>query len=557
MNKTIRRKKFLRAVTSLILIIALTASPTLQLKTEAAQPRGIDVSVYQGNVNWQAVAADGISFAFVRVGTTKKGMDAQFANNMNGATAAGIRTGVYIYSYATSVEAAAAEANIVLQAIQGYTVSFPVVIDIEDASMAGCPPDQLAAIANTFCGIIQGAGYYPMVYANKNWFTNRIGPIGYDKWVAQYAAACTYPNPAVWQATNAGRVNGVPGNVDINYLYKDFGSIIIPGGFAQRDGKTFYYENYRMKTGWVDINGGKYLFDPSGAMVTGWVVNGPTSFYFQPTGVMQTGLADIEGHRYYFNEQGQMQRGLIKLGEASYFFNDSGHMHTGWFDTAGGRLYFRPDGSMATGWTDVEGSRYYFSETGVMQTGLIQVADAKYYFGNEGKMHTGWFDAGGTKFYFRPDGSMVTGWADLDGHRYFFEQTGQAAVGLKQIEKGVYYFNADGSMQTGWSGNIPAKYYFLPDGNMAKGWQAIDGAMYYFKEDGVMNIGLLILNNMKYYNDVDGKLVTGWKQIANNWYLFTPDGVLVSNTTIDVNGVVCQFDPNGVLVAPAGYVPIP
>ena len=481
----------------LLLTLVLSLSPLAQSKSVAAgPPKGIDVSVYQGNINWQAVAADGVSFAFVRLGTTKKGIDGQFANNMNNAVAAGIRTGVYIYSYATSVEAAAAEANIVLQNIQGYTVSFPVVIDLEDSTLSGLSPDTLAAMANTFCGIIKSAGYYPMVYANKNWFTNKIGPIGYDKWVAQYAPACTYPGPAIWQATNAGRVNGVPANVDINYLYKDLASIIIPEGFVQREGKTFYYSNYRMKTGWADINGGKYFFQWDGSMLTGWITNGALSLYFQPNGLLQIGWADIDGHRYYFNEQGQMQRGLIQIGAAKYFFDNSGYMHTGWFD------------------------------------------------------------AGTAKFYFRPDGSMVTGWADLEGHRYYFTETGQAAVGLQQIGNAVYFFNADGTMQTGWLGTAPAKYYFLADGSMAKGWQNIDGAAYYFKEDGQMNIGLLILNNVKYYNDVDGKLVTGWKQIGDKWFLFAPDGVLVANTTIDVNGVVCQFDVNGVLVAPAGYVPV-
>ena len=94
---------------------------------------GIDVSKYQGAINWQQVRAAGVRFAMIRVGTTKKGLDEQFANNINGANAAGVRTGVYIYSYATTPEAAAAEANQVLAWIAPYTVTFPVAIDIEDS----------------------------------------------------------------------------------------------------------------------------------------------------------------------------------------------------------------------------------------------------------------------------------------------------------------------------------------------------------------------------------------------------------------------------------------
>lgn len=92
--------------------------------------------------------------------------------------------------------------------------------------------------------------------------------------------------PAIWQATNAGRVNGVLTNVDINYLYKDLASIIIPEGFVQREGKTFYYSNYRMRTGWADINGGKYFFQGDGSMLTGWITNGALSLYFQPNGLL-------------------------------------------------------------------------------------------------------------------------------------------------------------------------------------------------------------------------------------------------------------------------------
>lgn len=489
--------RFTKAFICLALAVTMAITP---LSASAAGPpiaTGIDVSKYQGSINWQAVASSGVSFAFVRIGTTYKGIDPYFAANVQGASAAGLRTGLYIYSYATNPQEAAVEANIVLQNIQGRPISFPIAIDIEDTVHKGLPPDQLAAIANTFCSIIQAAGYYPIIYASKNWFTGRIGATGFDKWVAQYGPACEYPDPSVWQFTSSGSVPGVAGNVDMNYLYKDFASIIIPNGFTTRGDKTYYYSNYRMQMGWVDIDGGKYFFNPAGEMQTGWITNGAITFYFQPTGKMQTGLADIEGSRYYFND------------------------------------------------------------AGLMQVGLVDVGGAKYFFDNAGKMKTGWINTGVTSFYFRPDGTMVTGWSDIDGHRYYFKETGEMAVGLTKIADKTYLFDADGTMKTGWIGNDQVKFFFLSDGTMATGFQAIENGLYYFKEDGTMNRGLLILGNSKYYNDdATGLLVTGWKQIGTGWFLFGADGILVANTTIDVNGVLCQFDANGVLVAPAGYVPV-
>ncbi|MEG1847653.1 MAG: GH25 family lysozyme [Lachnospiraceae bacterium] len=489
-------KRITKAIICMALVFTICMTP---MQANAAPiATGIDVSKYQGAINWQAVKSSGVSFAFVRVGTTKKGIDPTFATNIQGAAAAGLRTGVYIYSYATNAAEAVAEANAVLQSIAPYTVSFPVVIDIEDTVHKSLSPIQQAEIVNTFCSIIQSAGYYPMVYASKNWFVGRMAPVPYDKWVAQYGSICEYPNPAVWQYSCTGSVPGIAGNVDMNYLFKDYASLIIANGFTTRNAKTYYYSNYRMRTGWVDADGGRYFFNPAGEMQTGWITNGVISYYFQPAG-----------------------------------------------------------GKMQTGFADIEGSRYYFNDAGLMQVGLVDVGTGKYFFDNAGKMKTGWINTGITSFYFRPDGTMVTGWTDIDGHRYYFKETGEMSVGLTKIGDKTYLFDADGTMKTGWIGNDQVKFFFLSDGTMATGWQSIAGGMYYFKEDGTMNRGLLIQGNSKYYNDeATGLMVTGWKAIGARWFLFGPDGILITNATIDVNGTLCQFDANGVLVAPVGFVPV-
>lgn len=186
MKKVSRLTRFTRML-ALLLTIALMF-PMFSLSSEAAVNGsqagavGIDVSKYQGNIDWNAVRASGVSFAFIKAYSSYSGVDPYFDRNIRGANAVGIRTGVYVYSYATTPEAAAAEAAAVVALLQNYTVSFPVVIDIEDSSQKPLSPETLAAIANVFCATVENAGYYPMVYSNTYWFTNKIGPVGYDKW---------------------------------------------------------------------------------------------------------------------------------------------------------------------------------------------------------------------------------------------------------------------------------------------------------------------------------------------------------------------------------------
>ena len=122
---------FTRFICALLAVCMLWGIPAVPSEAAVGE-QGIDVSKWQGPIDWQAVAQSGVSFAFIRVGSTKKGIDEYFYPNMIAAQQAGIKTGVYIYSYAASVEEAALEAQFVLNAIQNVQVSFPEVWDVED-----------------------------------------------------------------------------------------------------------------------------------------------------------------------------------------------------------------------------------------------------------------------------------------------------------------------------------------------------------------------------------------------------------------------------------------
>ena len=211
-------KKMTRFLCTLLAVCMLCGIPSMTSEAAVVE-RGIDVSKWQGPINWQAVAQSGVTFAFIRVGNTLKGIDEYFYYNMLAAQQAGIKTGVYIYSYAKNVQEAAMEAQFVLNAIQNVQVSYPVVWDVEDNVHKSLSPEMLSLMANTFCATIEAEGYYPMVYSSANWYKDRIGPVFYDKWVAQWAATCDIPDAAVWQYTSKGRVPGISGDVDLDEWY--------------------------------------------------------------------------------------------------------------------------------------------------------------------------------------------------------------------------------------------------------------------------------------------------------------------------------------------------
>ncbi len=325
-----------RGVPALLLFALFFLQPAGALETNAAThyAAGIDVSVYQGAINWQQVKDDGVQFAMVRVGTTKKGIDAQFAANMQGANAAGLRVGVYLYSYATTVEAAQAEANMVLSAIAPYTVSFPVAIDYEDSTLKGIAPQDQARIVTAFCDMIAAGGYYPMVYSSRNWFQSRMGEIKYDKWIAQYAANLEYNgNYTMWQSSSHGQVKGIPNRVDVDHLYKDLFSFIIPEGFTTRGDKTYLYKNYRKQLGWVEYNGERYVCEPSdnGAVQTGWFTDSLGVHYLDPA------------------QGGKLLTGLQTIGKDVYLLDGNGIPYVGWSGTWPELYYFGSDGKMVRG----------------------------------------------------------------------------------------------------------------------------------------------------------------------------------------------------------------
>ncbi|MBR1572271.1 MAG: hypothetical protein IJ655_05985 [Lachnospiraceae bacterium] len=191
---------------------------------------GIDVSKFQGNIDWNRVKASGINYAIIRCGGRYSGSrglfeDPKYAANVAGASAAGLRVGIYFYSTATNTAEAVEEASLAVALARKGNVSLPVFIDMEDSMI---PKGQATAIAQAFCQTVNSAGYISGVYANINWWTSYLdyGVLSpYKIWIARYNSSlsggrytwngrCDY-----WQYSETGHVDGISGTVDLDYAY--------------------------------------------------------------------------------------------------------------------------------------------------------------------------------------------------------------------------------------------------------------------------------------------------------------------------------------------------
>lgn len=191
---------------------------------------GIDVSKWNGKIDWEAVKNSGVSYVIIRCGYrgSSQGMlieDPKFAENIKGASNAGLKVGVYFFTQAVDEVEAVYEASYVLEKIKNYKISYPVFLDVEASGGRGdkISKETRTAVCKAFCETIQSAGYTAGIYANKTWLTEKIDASAlnaYKIWLAQYAASPTYTGRYdLWQYKSTGKVSGISGNVDLNLSY--------------------------------------------------------------------------------------------------------------------------------------------------------------------------------------------------------------------------------------------------------------------------------------------------------------------------------------------------
>lgn len=205
--------------------------------------KGIDVSEFNHSINWALVKRSGVEFAMIRVGYRGYGTegnfkeDANFRINIESAKKAGVPVGIYFVTQATNKEEAIEEANWVINKLKGYSINYPVAIDIERSTKpngSGRADDldknTRTYLAKTFCQTIQSSGYTPIIYTNVEWATNKLDMSqlsAYDTWIASYKESIQsgpgYNGKySMWQYTSSGKVDGILGNVDLNICYKKY-----------------------------------------------------------------------------------------------------------------------------------------------------------------------------------------------------------------------------------------------------------------------------------------------------------------------------------------------
>lgn len=200
---------------------------------------GVDVSYFQGDIDWEAVKADGIDFVMIRAGyrgyeTGLVNTDSRFEEYISGALAADLEVGVYFYSQAVNADEAEEEAEYVVSLLEPYDITYPVVYDWEIVGEESARTNEVTAAELTecsakFCSVISKAGYKPMIYTNKRQALlktdlNVLG--GIDHWIAEYTDTPSFPYEfQMWQYASDAVVDGIEGDVDINLSFVDYTSV--------------------------------------------------------------------------------------------------------------------------------------------------------------------------------------------------------------------------------------------------------------------------------------------------------------------------------------------
>ena len=506
--------------------------------------KGIDVSEWQGNIDWDRVRNTDVEFAIIRcgfAGNYSKYDDKKFVRNVKECQRLGIPFGVYLYSYAQDVEDAKDEANHTLRLLQGLNLSYPVFYDLEENSvMSTVSKSTIAKVAETYVSMIKAAGYNCGVYANLYWFNNYLTDPYFDsvmKWVAQYNVECNYQKYySMWQGTSSGYVDGIAGNVDINVT---FDSMQQMGWVQEKDG-WYYYSNdgTKLTSQWI----GNYYVGEDGKMLTNqwigdyyvdanglwspdhWINNDGKWWYRHQDGTYtKNDFEVIDNQTYYFDNDGYRVTGWKKVENDKYYFNASGIMATDqWINTY---YYVDENGKMVKNkWLGI----YYLDSNGVWQPDRWIYNGRWWYRYGDGSYPVNKFDVvNNNVYYFDSNGYVVSGWQVINGNWYYFNGSGAM---LKSQWIGNYYVGKDGIMaKSQWIGND----YVDSNGVWTPARWVFDGQWWYRYGDGSYPTHKFdTINGYTYYFNDAGYVLTGWNQINNQWYYFNGNGSMIKNAWV-------------------------
>ena len=218
--------------TTAITTISTIISTGTTMSTKSVY-NGIDVSTYQGLIDWNKAKADGVEFGIMRAGYGKYASqeDRYFKTNMKNAKAAGVPCGAYWFSYALTPQEAIQEADAFYTVIKDYKMEYPVSFDMETGDQSNLSKSQVSAIIDAFCSRMESYGYYVTLYSYASFLNSKVSDEifeKYDIWVAHYGVSSPsfYRDYGLWQYSSTGSVSGISGPVDRDYAYLPYEAII-------------------------------------------------------------------------------------------------------------------------------------------------------------------------------------------------------------------------------------------------------------------------------------------------------------------------------------------
>ena len=371
----------------------------------------IDVSKWQGDINWEKVKNDDVDGVILRSTYGNSTVDSQFGQYIQSLNKLNIPYGIYHYNTATTTTEAKEQAQFMLQTIKSYNAkpTFPLFVDIEENGNKKTS----SLIAKSYCDEFVKNNYQAGIYANTNYWTNYLVDDSLDiyyKWVANYGTAENNKNGTanpnfvnnyniqdyiLWQYSSHGSINGISGNVDTNLMFE-----------------------WYLKMGWYTINNNWYYYNSNGYLTNGWQNINNKWYYMNETGVMLTNWQKINNNWYYLNND--MKTGWQKIDNKWYYLADNGAMLSGWQKINNKWYYLNND--MKIGWQKVDNKWYYLADNGAMLNGWQYINDNWYYLNND--MKTGWIQSNNKWYYLNDNGCMMTGKQEINDKLYVFDNNG-------------------------------------------------------------------------------------------------------------------------------------
>ena len=483
--------------------------------------KGIDVSYHNGTIDWKRVKQSEVEYAIIRCGygTNEKNQDdKKWEENVKGCIDNNIPYGVYLYSYADTVEKASSEADHAIRLLQGKKLKYPVYYDLEEDKLRDKISKQtIADIAQTFCDKLSAKGYTVGIYANKDWFTNYLTDSRFNnwtKWVAQYNTVCNYKGKYdMWQCSSTGRVPGISGNVDLNYSYSPFENSYGGGntnnggttnkysdGLNEIEGELYYFKNNRIDTSYSGLAqyGNEWYYIENGKVnwnYTGLAQRGIEWFYIEKGKLNWNHSGIVEyNNQWFYVERGRLNWNYTGLGQSG---ND-------WYYIVGGRVNWGYTGLVQRGneWFYIENGKLNWNHSGIVEY------NNQWFYVERGRLNWNYTGLGqsGNDWYYIERGRVNWGYTGLvqKGNEWFYVKGGKldwSYTGL--VQKGnEWFFVRNGRLDWGYTGlACNGEYYFyVKNGRLDwnySGYAQIDGqGEYYEVRNGRLVGGTLTLAKM-------------------------------------------------------------